>query len=374
MEPLHLAVIGVGGMGGGHARSVGKLAEVKLTCVADINPDIANRVGEETGARPYTDWQAMMREERARGLEAVVIATPHPFHPVMAEYAAAQGLHVLSEKPLAVSVKAADGMIKACQEAGVLLGAMFQQRVTPSRRIIKQMVEEGAIGAVHRVSMVAPWYRPQAYYNAGAWRGTWNGEGGGILMNQAPHSIDMLAWIAGMPRSVQGIAATRLHQIEVESMAVALCDYGEGNVGWFYASTADVPVSEVFEIAGDRGILRWEGGKVSFFELEESLADHLRTATAMFGHPKGSWRDVPVEGTDEGHNAVVRAFAQAVRANDPSLMVASGQDGLNTLELANAMLMAGYTRRQVTLPLDRDAYESMLEQLREGVKPEDLKE
>ena len=368
-EPLKLGIIGVGTMGSGHARNLQSVDEVQVVAVADANAEQARKVGEEVGARAFSDWRELLKS----GVEAVLVATPHPLHSEIVIEAARCGKHVLCEKPLAESVKRADAMVRACRDAKVLLGVVFQQRADPSRALIHQMVQDGALGELHRVAMSAPWYRPQAYYDSGSWRGTWNGEGGGILMNQAPHSLDMFAWIGGMPQRVQAVATTRLHNIEVENTALAVCDYGDGKVGSFYASTSDVPAMETFEVAGERGVLRWENGKVSFYELETPLSEHLHAATEMFANPKGAWRQLEVSGRDEGHNGIVKRFANAVRANNASLLVANGEDGVRALELANAFLMAGYTRREVSLPLDRDAYETMLLRLRAGESTESLK-
>ena len=353
MQPLKFGIIGVGGMGGGHAKNLVQMEEAELVAVADVDDETAQRVAGQTGARAFTDGERLIREA---GVEAVIIATPHYFHPPLAQCAAQHGVHVLSEKPVGVSVAAADAMIESCKAAGVLLGVMFQQRTEASRRKMKQMLGDGVLGDLHRVSMAVPWYRSQAYYDSGSWRGTWKGEGGGILMNQAPHSLDQFVWLGGVPRTVQGIAGTRLHNVEVETTALSIFDYGDGKVGWLYVSTAEVPGGERIEVAGDQGILLWESGKLRHFVLEGSLAEHLRTSTAMFGSPKGAWHDIEVEKQPAGHTEVVKAFVRAVRENDESLLVATGQDGLAALELGNAMLLAGYTRREVQLPLDRAVF------------------
>lgn len=371
MNPVRFGVIGVGGMGGNHARSLGDIEEAQLVAVADVNQETARQVAQETGARAFSDAHELID----RGdVEAVLIATPHFFHPPVAQYAASRGVHVLSEKPLAVSASAADAMLRACDENGVLLGVMFQQRLDAARRQMKTLIASGRIGEVHRIAMVAPWYRPQAYYDSGAWRGTWKGEGGGILMNQAPHSLDQFLWLMGAsPQSVQAIADTRLHQIEVENTAAAICDFGDGRTGFFYASTADVPGGERVEVAGDRGTLVWEGSSLRCFQLETPLSQHLASATGSFDAPQGEWHDLPIEAAPSGHAEVTRAFARAVRANDPSLLVADGRAGLHALELANAILLAGYTRHEVSLPLDRAAFDALLQRLQNGADPRELR-
>lgn len=370
MEPVRFGVIGVGGMGGNHAKSFAALEEADLVAVADVNQETADRVAAETGATAYASAEELIEKGN---VEAIIIATPHFFHPPVAKLAASRGIHVLSEKPLAVTVSAADEMVQAAEAAGTLLGVVFQQRTEPVRLKMKAMIESGALGEVHRVAIFAPWYRPQAYYAGSAWRGTWKGEGGGILMNQAPHTFDQFAWLGGNPTSVQAIAGTRLHNIEVENTGIAIFDYGNGKVGSFYASTAEVPGGERFEVAGDKGLLELSPAGLRFFELEQAISDHLTTETAAFAAPKGTWRTIEVEKVPSGHAEVTRAFAKAIRANDPSLMIADGKEGIRALELANAVLLAGFTRKEVQLPLDRAAVDSMLKQLQDGVKPADLK-
>jgi predicted dehydrogenase len=360
VEPLQLGVIGVGQMGSAHASAIAELEEVRVVAVADVDAAQAEAVGRAIGARAFTDSHALIRRG---GVEAVLIATPHPLHVPIALYAAKRGVHVLSEKPLAISAAAADRVIATCRAQGVLLGVMFQQRTDPSWRTIKRLVEGGTLGAVYRLSLVTTAYRPQAYYASAAWRGTWDGEGGGVLMNQAPHALDLFLWIGGMPRAVQGLAATRLHPITVEDVALALCDYGQGNVGWLYATTAEMGGADRLEVVGERGALVWEQGRVCQLTLDPPLPTHLRTSPDLFGQPLGAWREVAVVPAAHGPVEVVKAFARAVRAGDERLLVASGEDGRRAVELANAILLAGCTRRQVTLPLNRRRYARLLCQL-----------
>lgn len=358
-------------MGGNHARSFKNVEEGKLVAVADVNAETAAKVAEETGATAYVTAEELIDSGQ---VEAILIATPHFFHPPVAEYAASRGVHVLSEKPIAVTASAADAMIAACDKGGVFLGVMFQQRIDGARRKMKAMIESGVLGNLHRISMTTPWYRTQSYYDSGAWRGTWKGEGGGILMNQAPHSLDQFVWLAGRsPQTVQALADTRLHTIEVENSAMAICDFGDGMMGYFYASTAEVPVSERVEIAGDNGVLFLDGKELRFYQLETPISQHLPTAPGAFETPKGAWQTLEYETTSQSHVNVTRAFCRAVRAGDASLMVADGREGLRALEMANAILMAGYTHREVKLPMSRAAFDEMLSKLQAGTSPLDLR-
>lgn len=369
MKPVRFGVIGAGGMGASHCKNFHGLEETTLVAVADVNEQTAKDVSEKYDAQPFTDYKKLIR---SGDVEAIMIVTPHYFHPPIAEYAARHGVHVLSEKPIAVSVKAADKMVNACREAGVLLGVNFQNRAVTWRKKVHDLVQGGQLGEIHRISMTVPWYRTQGYYDSGAWRGTWKGEGGGVLMNQAPHSLDQFLWIGGQPQSIQAIATTRLHNIEVENTTAAICDYGNGKVGLFFVSTAEAGMPETLEVVGDKGALVWSNNKLRQMELEQPLSEHLKIG-GLWDKPKDSWSEVELPEDAGGHfEQVFSAFAQAVRKNDPSLMIADGQDGVRALELANAMLLAGYTRREEKLPLDRNKFERVLKKLQNGAKAEDF--
>lgn len=372
---LPIGLVGLGNMGAVHARNLRKIDNVELVGICDVDSERALKIGEEVDVAAYSDAGQMMQES---GCQAILIATPHPFHREVCEEAAGRGLHILSEKPLAVHVADADAMVQACAKANVLLGVVFQQRTEPPRRRMKRIIESSELGEIYRVAMTAPWYRPQFYYDSGAWRGTWNGEGGGILMNQAPHSLDQLLWLGPKPQSVQAITSTRLHNIEVENTALAILDYGKGATGMLSTSTAEVLGSERLEIFGDKGVLQFENGKLRHYAAKSSLSEHLRTSTEAFGTIGGEWRDVDFEnGKAEdgakpggaqlgGHNAVIHAFAEAVLSGDASKLIARGEDGVASLELANAILMASITRREVHFPLDRAAYKDVLAKLQSG--------
>jgi predicted dehydrogenase len=364
MEPVTIGVIGVGQMGSVHARSMAQLDEVRVVAVADVDAERARGIGEAIGARVFPDARALLRQG---DVEAVLIATPHVLHAPIATEAARRGVHVLSEKPLAVSVAGATQLVETCRAHHVLLGIMFQQRTDPAWRTVKQLVDDGALGEIYRLSFVTSAYRPHAYYASAAWRGTWQGDGGGVLMNQAPHALDLFLWIGGMPRAVQGIAATRLHAIAVEDVALAICDYGHGKVGWLYATTAEVSGGDRLEVVGERGVLVWEQGEVRQLTLDPPVSSHLPTCPDLFGQPWGAWRTVAVTPTAHGHVEVIKAFARAVRARDESLLVATGDDGRRAVELANAILLASCTRRQVALPLNRRRYVRLLGQLQRGM-------
>jgi len=362
MEPLRLGLVGVGNMGRGHLEKEQGLDEARIVAVADLVDRAVAEARDKYGVLGFGSAEEMIDSGQ---IEAVLIATPHPFHAAIAVLAAERGLHVLSEKPIAVTVSEADRMIEACRRAGVLLGVMFQQRTEAVYHRAKEIVLSGALGEIYRTTMIAnAWYRPQAYYDSGVWRGTWSGEGGGVVMNQAPHSLDMFVWLGGQPSRVEARAWTRGHRVEVEDTVAATLEYPNGATGYLYTTTAEWPGENRVELVGDRGKLVVLNDQLRLYRLDKPIREDIDTNPALFGRPSGGWEDVAVEPAPGGHAQVVRRFAGAVRRGEPQ--VATGEDGLAALELGNALLLAGYTGRPVDLPLDRGAYDAFLAEKRAG--------
>ncbi len=236
MDKVRIGVVGVGGMGYGHCKGVKEIDETILTCVCDGVQSLAESRSKEFDIPFFTDYNEMF----ASGLvDAVIVATPHWFHPDIAIAAFQKGLHVLSEKPIAVRVSDAERMIKASRKHKKVFAVMFQRRTEPVHRKALELIRSGAIGEIQRTLCLEPWYRAQAYYDSGTWRATWVGEGGGVLINQAPHGIDLFTMLGGMPSTVTAKTRTRLHKIEVEDEACAFLEYPNG--AW--ATTTPPPTS-----------------------------------------------------------------------------------------------------------------------------------
>jgi predicted dehydrogenase len=361
MESLRLGLIGLGGMGKSHLAKEMALEEVSFVGVADVSRAAVDEVTQTYGLPGFDDYRDLMDGGRC---EAVLIATPHPFHAPIALDAIERGLHVLSEKPIAVTVREADRMIEAAARAGVKLGVMFQTRTESHFRRAHELLAAGAIGRVYRSVMVAShWYRSQAYYESGAWRGTWSGEGGGVLMNQSPHSLDMFIWLGGHPTAVRATTDTRFHRIEVEDTAEALLDYGDGHTGYLYTTTSEWPGEDRFDFIGESGRLTIQDKAVRLYRMDESIRESIAT-NAVWGKPTGRWESIDVEPSTGGHHSVVRQFARSIRLGEP--LIATGEDGLRSLELANTIMLAGHSGQTVALPLDRDAYDAFLELKRRG--------
>jgi predicted dehydrogenase len=355
MEPLRIGLVGLGTMGRGHLEKEQSLDEARIVAVADVVPAAVEEMKSRYGVKGFNSYQELVDSGE---VEAILIATPHPFHCPIAVYAAEHGLHVLSEKPLAVTVSEADRMLAAARQSGVKLGVMFQTRTDPIYARAREIVDSGALGTIYRTTMVATaWYRTQAYYDSGAWRGTWKDEGGGVVMNQSPHSLDTFIWIAGKPSRVEARAWTRGHRIEVEDTVSAMVEYPNGASGYLYTTTAAWPGENRLEVVGDRGKLTLVDGRLQLYKLDRPLQQEIDSGE-HWGKPTGSWQDIAVESAPHGHAQVVRRFGRWVRLGEPP--VATGQDGVEQLELANALLLSGYQRRPVDLPLDRAAYDAFL--------------
>ena len=289
-------------------------------------------------------------------VNAVLIAVPHYDHPILAMEAFQRGLHVMVEKPAGVYTKKVREMNEAAKRAGVVFGMMFNQRTNHVYRKMKELVDSGELGAIRRTNwIITDWYRPQAYYNSGSWRATWSGEGGGVLLNQCPHNLDLWQWICGMPVKVQAhMQFGKWHDIEVEDDVTAYVEYASGATGTFITTTGDVPGTNRFEITLEKGKLVSEGGKLLKWELEMSEPEWSRINQAPFGTPRNTFTEVETDGKSEQHAGVLNAFAGAILHGTP--LVAGGEEGINGLTLSNAMHLSAWLGREVELPLDEELY------------------
>jgi predicted dehydrogenase len=347
--------------------------EIQLVGLADAAEERATGPGKEHGIPAFADYRVLLEESRP---EVVVVSTPHPLHEEVTVAAAGRGAHVLCEKPLAHTVAAADGMVAACRRAGVFLGVDFNQRTSPAYIRAHELIAGGELGELYRVSFVASgWYRTQAYYDSGGWRGTWAGEGGGVIMNQAPHHLDLYCWLAGLPSRVKATALTRIHQIEVENTVAALLEHSKERVDTFYTTTAEWPGRTEFLFAGEKGRLIAADRQLRLYRMEKSLSEELLRSTHG-SRPSGAWEELPIEAAapgESGHIAVLRRFTRAVRSGREEDLVATGEDGRRALELANAILLASFRDESVSIPVDRAAYDALLTDLVQRAERGELK-
>ena len=357
---LRVGVVGVGGMGTGHCRSItGKVPEMKLTAVADICLETAESVGKEFGVPAFASHRALIKS----GLcEAVIVATPHPSHAEVAIACMKAGLHVISEKPLTERISTAEKMVAAARKYKVTFAVMFQRRFEPVIKKAIEIVRKGEIGAITRATLISPEYRTQAYYDSGTWRATWSGEGGGVMLNQSPHIMDIFIQLAGMPKSVCGTVDTRLHHIEVEDFAEATMRFKDGGSGYFYCSTNEQAPGQMIEVVGDRGKLTYRNGQMSFIRYKVPVSKFTKQTKKMWCSVPQQEVSVKLSSKPTAHFSVMRNFARHILKGEE--LVCAGETGLASLELANAITLSSFTNKEVKLPISRRAYDQLLSHLR----------
>ena len=353
---LRYGLIGAGVVAGMHLEAIAAL-DVELVGIAALDRDAAEARGREYGCRAFGESDKLLAE----GLDVVVVGTPHPSHAELTIAALETGAHVLCEKPLAPEAREADEMINAADNAGRLLGVCFQQRFRPVIAAAHRLVGDGRIGALVRASIVDPLYRPNAYYRAAGWRGTWKGEGGGVLMNQAPHTLDLLCHLAGPPETVWGVAQRRAQPMEAEDTATALLSFAGGAVGTLAVSTLE-PGLQRIELVGDCGRIEIVGESLVFERFEPPISQHLTSASEMFAAPVCVAEPVELPPGRGDHLAVHADFAAAVREGREPRVPA--REALCSLELANAIVLSTHEKCAVALPVDRNKYAKLLAELR----------
>lgn len=362
---IRLGVIGVGGMGGNHVRSIQETAGLKLTAVCDIVKETADRVAVKTGAKAFYNAEALYDSGM---IDGVIIAVPHYSHTKLMIDAFAAGIHALTEKPIAVHKTDAEKMITAARlRPDLKFAAMFQMRTSPLFKKLKKLIASGEMGKIHRINwIITNWFRSQAYYDSGSWRATWKGEGGGVLLNQCPHQLDILQWLFGMPVRIRAFCGIgKYHHIEVDDDVTAYAEYADGATAVFIASTGEAPGTDRLEISGDRGRIVVENQKITWNRTEISVREFLQTSDSIFGAPEIWNVDVPIgNATGVARREVVANFGAAIRDNTP--LIAPGEEGINSVELANAMLYSALNNATVELPLDGTAFEAMLKDLIEN--------
>ncbi len=356
MEKVRVGIIGFGNMGSGHAMRImrGDVPEMELTAICDIKP---GRLEWGKGMYPNVETFENAIEMMESGLvDAIIIAVPHYDHPTFAIEGFKHGLHVMCEKPAGVYAKQVREMNELAEKSNVTFGMMFNQRTNCVYRKMKEIVESGEMGAIRRTNwIITNWYRPQKYYDSGAWRATWSGEGGGVLLNQCPHQLDLFQWICGMPKSVQShVHLGKWHDIEVEDDVTAYFEYENGATGTFITTTGDCPGSNRFEITLEKGKLVVENDKLYKWEMEMPEPEFTRTCTNPFGEPKVEFTEVETDGMNEQHNGVLKAFAANILHGTP--LVANGIEGIRGVRLSNAIHLSSFLGKTVEIPVDEDVY------------------
>ena len=375
MAKVKMGIIGIGNMGSDHSKRIvnGLSPEIELVAVAD-----RREVRREWAKKELPDTVKIFEEGDDlidSGLcEAVVIAVPHYQHPTLAIKAFEKGIHVMCEKPAGVYTKAVREMNEAAKKSGKVFGMMFNQRTNCVYRKLRELVQSGNYGRIRRTNwIITNWYRPQAYYDSGDWRATWSGEGGGVLLNQAPHNLDLWQWICGMPKKVQAhLHFGKWHDIEVEDDVTAYVEYENGATGVFVTTTGDGRGSNRLEIQMDKAKFIVEDGKLIMDEFEMSEPEFSATNTEVFGYLKGNIQEVETDGENPQHIGVLNAWGGAILRGEP--LVAHGSEGINGLMLSNAMHLSAFLDKAVELPIEEELYyEELMKRVKTSRKKDGAK-
>lgn len=359
MKKVRLGIIGIGNMGSSHAKNIkeGKCPELEITAIADTNPkrlEWAKEQGYGENVAYFGDDIAMLESGL---IDACLIAVPHYDHPQLAIECMKRSIHVMLEKPAGVYTKKVREMnAVAEQHPEVIFGMMFNQRTNCVYRKLRELVQSGKYGQIRRTNwIITTWYRPQAYFDSGDWRATWSGEGGGVLMNQCPHQLDLWQWICGMPKTVEAhLKYGRWHDIEVEDEVTAYVEYENGATGVFITSTGDPVGSNRLEIEMDKAHFVVGHDSIVMDEYVMTEQEFSATNTNPFGRVEKTTITVETDGENPQHVGVLNAWASSILHGTP--LIADGKEGINGLTLANAMYLSSFLDQKVTLPFDEDLY------------------
>lgn len=365
MENVRIGIIGYGNIGSAHAQCIlsGSVSGLELTAICDVDEEKRLQAGK---AAPFASLYSAYDDLLAGGLvDAVLIAVPHYLHPPIAIKAFEKGLHVLTEKPAGVYTRQVVQMNEAARRSGKVFGIMFNQRTNPLFQKARELVRTGRLGETKRlVWIITNWYRTQAYYDSGNWRATWAGEGGGVLINQAPHNLDLWQWIFGMPVRLRASCYTgKYHNIEVEDEAAVYAEYENGATAVFLTSTGEFPGTNRLEITGDRGKIVIEDGSLRLWELDVSERMFCYSDKKEANQPSFTYQEFTPHQAETAHAGILQNFTDAILHG--SELIAPGYDGINELSISNAAYLSAWTDQWVDLPVNGDDF---LEQLRKRVE------
>jgi predicted dehydrogenase len=364
METVRFGVIGLGNMGSHHVHYLGAggVEGARLAAICDIDPNRLATIGAKHDVPRFTNHLEMLN---SGSVDAIIVAVPHYDHAPIAMDAFARNVHVLVEKPVAVSVNAARKLNEdAIKHPHLKFGVMFNQRTNGMYQKLREVIADGELGEITRISwIVTDWFRTWTYYASGGWRATWAGEGGGVLINQCPHNFDLIQWVPNMmPTRVTAVASLgKTHPIEVEDEASAIFEYTNGAIGHFVTTTGEAPGTNRFEIAGDRGKIVAENGKIHFRRARHSVRSVRETSPLSFTSIETWDFDIPYRAGSEEHKTMTQNFVNAILHDKP--MLGPGIEGVRGLEIGNAILLAGITRQPVDLPIDGEVYDAFLKDL-----------
>lgn len=365
MNTVKVGVVGLGNMGSAHARCIYEngIKGLKLTAICDINISVTEHFEKEfCGVSSFLNYKEMIKNAN---IDAVIIATPHYFHPEIAEFAFENGKHVLTEKPAGVSVSDVKRMNKSAEKSGKVFSIMFNQRTNYLFKQLKSAVENNTLGEIKRVVWnITNWYRTQKYYESGSWRATWAGEGGGILLNQAPHNLDILQWIFGVPDKIfADLTVGKYHKIEVEDDAQIIMKYNNGLNVVFITSTGEIPGTNRLEVSGTKGKAVLEDGKIKFYILKQDERNYCFNSKYLSSHLEYDTYEIADTESESSHKGILQNFANSILFSEP--LIANGIEGLNELYISNAAYLSCWQNKWISLEnFPEHEFNNILEKLK----------
>lgn len=374
MEKVRYGIVGLGNQGSAYAKEFFVKEQVEnavLTAVCDNDPKKIEifKANVTDNVKVYSDYKEMIN---SGDIDAVLIETPHYQHPEIAIYALQNGVHALCDKPAGVYTKQVREMNETAEKSNKLFGMMFNQRANCLYRKMRELIKNGEIGEIVRVNwIITDWYRSQKYYDSGSWRATWKGEGGGVLINQCPHQLDLVSWVTGMqPKKVTGfVKYGNFHDIEVEDEVTSYFEYENGATGVFITTTGECPGTNRFEVSGTLGKILCENNKLILSKNAEDIREFTKNYDQPFGRPKVEVSEVTTDGENLQHLAIVRNFTNAILGKEE--LFVSGKEGINGVELMNAIELSGFLNgKQVSIPVNEKKY---LKELNKRCKKSQLK-
>ncbi len=346
--PLRFAVIGLGNIGKEHVKTLSsgaiRQAELVATCSRSKPPELPDTVDH------FQDHRQLLSAAKP---DVVIVATPTMEHKQQGLDVLGSGCHLLMEKPVGMNILEADAVRGVALQEGQRFGVMLNQRYDPAYRKIKSLLDQAALGPIQRIGWtLTHWYRPDVYFRVSDWRGTWRGEGGGLLLNQCIHNLDIFYWLFGMPVSVYGECQFgRYHDIEVDDEATAIMAFDDGCRASFVASTGEAPGSNQLDIVGEEGALRFDGNRLIHTTLAESVRQHSATTRDMFSMPQATANELKIDESPNQHAELIQDFVDAVLEKGP-LRTGIGE-AVPSIELANGILLSAWRNERLSLPLDR---------------------
>lgn len=363
MKVVNAAVIGIGNMGSAHAACIAenKINGMTLAAVCDISEEkLAIFSKKYPKVKCYRHYEELFEDNIC---DSVIIAVPHPLHAEIAVIALEKGLHVMLEKPADISVSKVEWLNRAALKSGKVFSIMFNQRTNPLFTKARNIVKSGQLGELKRtVWIITNWFRTQSYYDSGSWRATWSGEGGGVLLNQAPHNLDLWQWICGMPESVTAFCdVAKYHHIEVEDDVTIFTRYANGATGVFMTSTGEYPGTNRLEISGDLGKIVLENGFLKWYRLKQSASEVIAESSQSFAQIDYDYEEISQDEPEASHRGILQNFANAIL--DGEELIAPGTDGIYELTLSNAAYLSQWQGNStVALPFDNALFDRLLAQ------------